>query len=137
LVAHAPARPGPFAEAVKRRPRIRQRSDSGRAGGQRNDQQRLRRKSLTAPSLSLLWAICKPRNPTLMVPNLYIELVHKAHRFIDSLIVVNAFDDFRHANKVLILAYRKNAICGHFFLPAFEREYRTFSHRRLTEKDAL
>ena len=52
-----------------------------------------------------------------MVPNLHIPPVHKLHRFVDSLIVVNAFDDFRHANKVLIMADRKNTIFGHFFSP--------------------
>jgi hypothetical protein len=56
-------------------------------------------------------------------------------RFIDSLIVVNAFDEFRHANKMLIMADRKNAIFGHFS-PTFRRENGTLSHRRLTEKDA-
>jgi hypothetical protein len=72
-----------------------------------------------------------------MVPNLYIEPVHKLHRFIDSLIVVNAFDDFRHANKVLIMADRKNAIFGHFFPLLSGGGTGTLSHRRLTEKAAL
>src|ERR1700733_1381802 len=96
----------------------------------------MERKSSTAASLRLWRAIWKPRNHTLMVPNFYIEPIHKLHRFIDSLIVVNAFDDFRHANKMVIRADRKNAIFGHFFPLLSGGSTGTLTHRRLTEKDA-
>ena len=59
-----------------------------------------------------------------MVPNLQIKPVRKLHRLIDSFVVVNAFDDFRHAGKVLITPDGKDAICGHLWLPDFRREYR-------------
>ena len=53
---------------------------------------------------------------------------------IDSFVVVNALDDFRHAGKVLITPDGKNAISGHFSSLLSGGSVGTLSHRRLTEK---